>query len=115
MTATIKREALEAELDRGAAITLVEALPQQYFDEGHLPGAINIPHDQIRARAPSLLPDKDARIVVYCASATCRNSQLATDTLHRMGYTNAVDYVEGKQGWIEAGLALETAPAQKAS
>ena len=115
MTATITREALKAGLDRGDAITLVEALPQRYFDDGHLPGAINIPHDEIRARAASLLPDKEARIVVYCASTACRNSKLATDTLHRMGYTNAVEYVEGKQDWVEAGLPLETVPARKAS
>jgi len=115
MTATITREALKAGLDRGDAITLVEALPQRYFDDGHLPGAINLPHDEIRARAASLLPDKDAKIVVYCASASCRNSKLATDTLHRMGYANAVEYVEGKQDWVEAGLPLESAAVRKAS
>ena len=115
MTATITREALQAALDRGDAITLVEALPQKYFDDGHLPGAINLPHDEIRARAASLLPDREARIVVYCASTECRNSKLATDTLHRMGYANAVEYVEGKQDWVEAGLPLETVATQKAS
>jgi len=24
-----------------------------------------------------------------------------------MGYTNVIDYAEGKQGWVEAGLPLE--------
>jgi len=40
------------------------------YDHAHLPGAINLPPDQVRALAPTLLPDKYADIVVYCASPT---------------------------------------------
>ena len=100
MNNTISRERIRSILDAGEPITLVEALPRQYFDKHHLPGAINLPHDEVFARAPELLPDRDALIVVYCASTECRNSEIARDALEQMGYTNALEYVEGKQGWL---------------
>lgn len=115
MTDTISRDDIRSRLDRKQALTLVEALPPKYYDEGHLPGAINIPHDRVRELAPSLLPDKQALIAVYCASTSCRNSKLATDQLRSLGYSNALEYVDGKQDWVEAGLPLETSAVRRAS
>ena len=80
MTKTITREQIKEKLDNSDPIAIVEALPSKYFDAEHLPGALNIPHDEIKERAPGMLPDKDALIVVYCASAECRNSKIATPT-----------------------------------
>lgn len=107
MNQSIKRDALKARLDAGEAITLVEALPRRYFDAEHLPGAINIPHDEIEARAGQALPDRDATIVVYCASTECRNSALAVEALVAAGYRNVLEYVEGKSDWKAAGYPLE--------
>jgi len=108
MTKTITREQIKEKLDTQAPVTIIEALPQKYFDAEHLPGALNLPHDEIEARAPDMLPDKNAFIVVYCASTVCRNSKIATDTLERMGYTNAFEYVEGKQHWLEVNFPVES-------
>ncbi len=66
---TITRDELKAALDRGD-VRLVETLPTPYFRHTHLPGALNLPPDEIEAHAPVLLPDKNAAIVVYCASPT---------------------------------------------
>jgi rhodanese-related sulfurtransferase len=115
MTATINREEIKTRLDRGEPITLVEALPPKYFDHAHLPGAINIPHDQVRELAPSLLPDREALIAVYCASTECNNSKIATDLLRSLGYVNARKYVDGKKDWIEAGLPVEASSHRRAS
>lgn len=115
MTATISREEIKAALDHGEPIILVEALPPKYFDEAHLPGAINIPPEQVGELAPALLPDKVALVAVYCASTECSNSKTATDLLHSLGYVNAREYVDGKQDWIEAGLPVETSAHRRAS
>lgn len=115
MTDTISRDDIKSHLDRNRPITLVEALPPKYFDQGHLPGAINIPHDRVRELAPALLPDKEAPIAVYCASASCRNSKLAAETLRSLGYGKVREYVEGKQDWVEAGLPLESGVERQAS
>ena len=109
MKHTISREQIKNLLDSGEAITLVEALPRQYFAKNHLPGAINLPHDEVEERAADLLPDRDALIVVYCASTECRNSAIARAALERLGYSHVLEYVEGKQDWLEAGYPLESA------
>jgi rhodanese-related sulfurtransferase len=108
MVSTITRDELKARLDRKKKLVLVEALPERYYLDKHLPGAINIPHDQVDALAPALLPDKSAQIVVYCANGPCRNSGLAAQRLVELGYTDVCDYHEGKQDWIEAGLPVES-------
>jgi rhodanese-related sulfurtransferase len=104
----IGREELQARVASDSGPVLVEALPAKYFEQSHLPGAINIPHDAVDALAPRLLPDKDAEIVTYCASATCKNSGLAAQRLRELGYRNVREYVEGKADWIAAGLPVET-------
>jgi rhodanese-related sulfurtransferase len=64
MPISIERDELQRLLARGAQ--LVEVLPeQQYRDEGHLPGAINIPLKRLAADAPSRLR-RDLPVVVYC-------------------------------------------------
>lgn len=91
----------------GGDVTVVETLGPQYYEDGHLPGAINIPHTEVAELAGDLLPDKDATIVTYCSNVDCQNSQVAAAQLQAMGYTNVRKYAEGKQDWREAGLPLE--------
>jgi rhodanese-related sulfurtransferase len=62
----ITRDELKAKMDRGEDFALVDTMPKMYYRHSHLPGAINLPVDNVRELAPKLLPDKDAEIVVYC-------------------------------------------------
>ena len=107
MTQTISRGDLEALIASNHSKTIVEALPREYYDAEHLPGAINIPHDEIVTRAARLIPDKSAPVVVYCASTECKNSHQAAEILRGLGYRKVYEYSEGKKGWKEAGLPLE--------
>jgi len=113
MPSTISRDELKAAIDRGE-VTVVEALPAMYFEKEHIPGAININHDEIDAKAPELLPDKDAAIVTYCASLSCQNSEAAARRLEALGYTNVREYAEGKADWTAAGLPTESRSAAAA-
>jgi rhodanese-related sulfurtransferase len=70
MAATISRDELKIKIDRGEQFLLVETLPAATYHHAHLPRAINLPPDQVAQLAPTLLPDKAADIVVYCASPT---------------------------------------------
>jgi rhodanese-related sulfurtransferase len=67
---TISRDELREKIDRRDQFLLVETLPETAYHHAHLPGAINLPPDRVRTLAPTLLPDKNAEIVVYCASPT---------------------------------------------
>ena len=68
MEGTISTEQLKAKLDRKDGIKLVETLAPERYREAHIPGAMNIPPEQIKALAPRLLPNKDAEIITYCTS-----------------------------------------------
>lgn len=102
----ISREELKNELDNGRDLTLIEALPEKYWREAHLPGSIQIDYTEIQEKSESLLPDKERKIVVYCASAECQNSTKAARTLESLGYKEVYEYIEGKQDWTEAGFPL---------
>lgn len=98
---------LQSQLKSGSPPAVVEALPEKYFRDWHLPGALHMPHDQVIELAPRLLPDQNRPVVVYCASATCQNSQIAARLLDRLGYRDVSVFVGGKQAWSEAGLPVE--------
>lgn len=107
MVTKLTRADLQARIAVGQPV-LVEALGPTYFEEAHLPGAINIPHERVEELASELLLDRSAEIVVYCASSSCRNSELAARRLEQLGYANVAEYVDGKADWIEAGLPVES-------
>ena len=65
VTQNISREELKEKMDRGDEFFLVDTLEESYYRHSHLPGAINIPLEEIE-RAPEVIPDKSAEIVVYC-------------------------------------------------
>ena len=111
MAKVITLQELRAKLEAGEELVLVEALGPQYYEAEHLPGAINIPHTEVDALAPALLPDRDAQIVVYCSDGPCPNSGIASARLTALGYADVRDYHEGKAEWREAGLPLEAGPA----
>jgi rhodanese-related sulfurtransferase len=108
MNRTITREELHRKLVSATRPTLVEALPEKYYADKHLPGALNLPHDRVDALAPKLLPDRNAEIVVYCANRQCQNSHIAAHRLSVLGYTDVAVYPGGKQEWDEAGLPFES-------
>ena len=58
MPRVITLDELRARLEGDDPVTLVEALPPMYYEAEHLPGAINVPHDEVDALAPALLPDR---------------------------------------------------------
>ena len=70
MVETISRDDLKSKIDRRDLFILVETLPETAYHHVHLPGAINLPPDKVTEDAAKLLPDKNADIVVYCASPT---------------------------------------------
>lgn len=111
----ISRQELQARMQGNRPPTLVEALPVKYYQDGHLPGAVHLPHDRVRQLATTLLPNRDTEIVVYCASATCQNSHIAAGVLASLGYRDVKVYAGGKQDWTEAGLPLEPGAAQAAA
>ena len=105
MTNEISRDELSRLVQSSSPPVLLEALGAAYFADAHLPGAVNMPPDQVDVLAPSLIPDLDAPVVVYC-SGTCQNSEIAAQRLEELGYTDVRVYLGGKEDWVEHGLPV---------
>ena len=60
------------------------------FAEKHIPGAINIPNEEIGEPPIPQLTDKDQLILVYCRSGN--RSKQASEKLVALGYTNVVEF-----------------------
>jgi rhodanese-related sulfurtransferase len=110
---TIKREQLKSLLDRNESVYLINVLGSGEFERAHIPGSFNIPvadKDFIR-KVEQRVGDRDAKVIVYCASFDCTASPKAAKKLDDSGFTHVVDFEGGVQDWREAGYPLEGAMA----
>ena len=85
----ITAEQAKALMGDGEPYTLVDVRTEAEFNAGHIAGAKLIPDTEIKDRAATDLPDKGARILVYCRSGV--RSAGAAHTLVNLGYTNVYD------------------------
>ena len=97
---------LAARLQSSPPPVVAEILGPQHFASGHLPGALNLPLEGFSEAALRALPNQAAEVVVYCASTTCQNSDIAARKLLALGYGNVRVFRGGKAAWREAGLPL---------
>ena len=77
-------------MEDGSPYVLLDVRTPEEFKEGHIEGALLLPNTEIEAKASSVLPDKDARILVYCRSGN--RSEEAALKLIDMGYSNVYDF-----------------------
>ena len=77
-------------MNSGEEHIILDVRAQNEYDQGHIPGAILIPHTEIENRAEDELPDKDKLILVYCRSG--RRSKIAAESLAKLGYTNVKEF-----------------------
>ena len=77
-------------MDTEEGYLILDVRTQEEYDEGHIPGAIVISHDEIAEKAEEVLTDKDQLILVYCRSG--RRSKLAAEALVELGYTNIREF-----------------------
>ena len=113
--AMISQEQLLA-LEAGgeAAVVVLDVRTPEEFAAGHIPGAINLSHDQIEARLDELAPFRDRPLVVYCRSG--RRTGLALAILETHGYTRLAHLAGDLQAWSANGRPIETAaPAPPAA
>ena len=77
-------------MDSEEGYIILDARTREEYDEGHIPGAIVISHEEIAEKAEEVLTDKDQLILVYCRSG--RRSKLAAEALVELGYTNIKEF-----------------------
>jgi sulfur-carrier protein adenylyltransferase/sulfurtransferase len=94
----------EADRLRGAGAVLLDVREQVEWDAGHIPGAVHVPRSYLEQNVEAVIPDHEARVVVYCASGV--RSAYGTATLGQLGYTNVVNMTGGIQAWTRQGLPV---------
>ena len=77
-------------MDSEEGYIILDARTQEEYDEGHIPGATQISHEEIAEKAEQVLTDKDQLILVYCRSG--RRSKIAAESLVELGYTNIKEF-----------------------
>ena len=77
-------------MDSEEGYIILDTRTREEFEEGHIPSAVLIPHDQIKEKAEEVLTNKDQMILVYCRSG--RRSKIAAEALAELGYTNIKEF-----------------------
>ena len=77
-------------MDSEESYIILDVRTQEEYDEGHIPGAVVISHEEITEKAEDVLTDKDQLILVYCRSG--RRSKIAAEALVELGYTNIKEF-----------------------
>jgi len=108
--AKINTAGLAALVATKVPMIILDARSGKYDDGKRVPGAKSLNADSSDDEIKTLLPDKSALIVTYCANLECPASHMLADKLIKMGYTNLIEYPEGIEGWQKAGHEIEKAP-----
>lgn len=101
----VSRKELARRLKARTAVVL-DVRPEDEFALGHIPGAVNIPMNELKRRLAEL--PKRQEIVAYCRGPYCVFSFEAVDLLRKRGFV-VRRLEDGFPEWKAAGLATETA------
>jgi rhodanese-related sulfurtransferase len=101
------------ELEQGHVNLLLDVREPAEWEKGHIPGVLLAPRGMLEWYAdpttpyakPELTTQRDARIIVTCASGG--RSMLAAQTLKSMGYTDVVNMAGGFNEWSKQGFPIE--------
>ena len=96
---------VKAMVDRGEPFHLIDVREDREFAEDHARGARHLGKGVIERDIETIIPDKEAHIVLYCGGGY--RSVLAGVALLQMGYSNVASMEGGIRAWREAGYPLE--------
>jgi rhodanese-related sulfurtransferase len=93
-------------VDRGEVAHFIDVREDHEFAKDHAKGARHVGKGIIERDIETLVPDKQASILLYCGGGY--RSVLAADALAEMGYTNVASMDGGIKAWREAGYPMES-------
>jgi sulfur-carrier protein adenylyltransferase/sulfurtransferase len=94
----------------GNGVVVVDVRETEEFAVAHIPGARHVPRSYLETRIEGVVADRDARIVLYCASGN-RSAYGARTLAQDLGYTNVASMTGGIALWKDRGYAVETPKA----
>lgn len=98
---------LERQAKGDSSLFVLDVRTAEEFAAGHVPGAVNVPYDQVASQLAQIPKDKD--VVLYCKSG--RRAGLAAEVLQASGYTK-LEHLQGDmQAWLQDGRPVESGDA----
>ncbi|MGP1606181.1 MAG: rhodanese-like domain-containing protein [Moraxella sp.] len=88
-TQTTNQETHTETVTQNQSEVWIDVRSKEEFDSGHLQNALHIPHEEIGGKIAQLVPNKSAKINLYCRSG--RRAEIAKKTLTDLGYQNVVN------------------------
>lgn len=106
---TVTADQLKELIDGRLAVVIDARSPGEY-EEAHVVGALNVPHDRIPDYLDYLLQQvpMDALVVCYCQGPDCDFSDLLATELKIIGYFKVVLFPGGWEHWKAAGYPTES-------
>jgi molybdopterin/thiamine biosynthesis adenylyltransferase/rhodanese-related sulfurtransferase len=98
-------EEVTARLEAGADVRFLDVREEDEVRRGILPGAAHLSRAHFESRVEDVLPDKDAEVVLYCATGV--RSAFAARTLRELGYEHVSSMVGGFERWKSLGLPFD--------
>lgn len=92
-------------MESGQEVIVLDVDARMDYTLGHIPGAKNIPLDELEMRALNELPNSHL-IVTYCRCAEDELSRIASESLNRQGFRQNVVLRNGLNGWKQTGLPV---------
>ncbi|MGE5339701.1 MAG: rhodanese-like domain-containing protein [Gemmatimonadota bacterium] len=103
-------------VDRGSGdFVLVDSRPLPRFQQGTIPGAINVPYPAFDKFANRLPASKNTLVVFFCQGLTCQMSPMSQSKAKALGYTNTKVYHEGVPEWQKKDYLATTPEFVKAA
>jgi rhodanese-related sulfurtransferase len=101
----IKTEAVDQHRAKDAVI--IDARLPELYVQGHIPGAVNIPFENLAVYLGKLSAiSKDTMVVTYCDGGDCELSYDLAEYMIQHGYQKVFEYQGGWADWIAAGLPV---------
>ena len=88
-----------------SGIIVIDARTSEAYTHGHVPGAINLPHQIIDSTTTGSLP-RDKVLVTYCDGIFCNASTKAAAKLTALGF-KVKEMLDGMEGWRKEGFPVE--------
>ncbi len=96
---------LDALITAGNAPFILDVRTEKEFADGHIPGAVNIPHTELESRITELSGQKNSTIVLHCRSGT--RAATADKILRSNGFTRITELDGHMMGWQAGGHPVE--------
>jgi rhodanese-related sulfurtransferase len=104
-TGEVSPEQLLAAQQSAAAPFVLDVRTPEEFASGHVPGAQNVPIDELASRTGELEAQREREVVVYCERGP--RARKAADALVAAGFTDVKLLAGHMSGWRDAGLPTE--------